>query len=339
MRKTLVATLATISAVALTACSTAAAPSTSGSASGSAPAEKIKLGIAIPAGNETFWTSWIKGAQDEAAKLNVDLTITDAKNDAQTMNDQINTLIVGGIKGLAVAAVDTTANKSTAQAATDANIPMITSNRTLDLKYGGVGGANPIVHTGFNDYQMGGFQGDLLIKACEGKNPCNVALQVGTLGASPQIDREKGLMDKIAGTPSIKITMRETNSFDPVKAADVTQTMLQKSKDIAFMLCQTDPEALAAATVLKEQGLDSKIGVIGIGGSKEGVEAVASGKMYGTVRVSGHDDGATSLRTLYSVVTNKGADLKVDTSGQRPTVIVDALVITKDNAKDNPGDW
>lgn len=337
MRKTLVAALATLSAVAMTACSTSATPA--GSDGGSAPAEKIKLGIAIPAGNETFWTSWIKGAQDEAAKLNVDLTITDAKNDAQTMNDQVNTMIVGGIKGLAVAGVDTTANKPAAQAASDAGIPMITSNRTLDLTYGGVGGANPVVHTGFNDYQMGGFQGDLLIKACEGKDPCNVALQVGTLGASPQIDREKGLMDKIAGTPSIKIVMRETNSFDPVKAADVTQTMLQKSKDIAFMLCQTDPEALAAATVLKEQGLDGQIGVIGIGGSKEGVEAVASGKMFGTVRVSGADDGGTSLRTLYDVVTNKGAGLKVDTSGDRPTVIVDALVITKENAADNPGDW
>jgi ribose transport system substrate-binding protein len=339
MRKTLVAVLATVSAVALTACSSGSTPAASGSGSASGSTAKIKLGIALPAGNQTFWTAWIKGAQDEAAKLNVDLTITDAKNDAQTMNDQVNTMIVSGIKGLAVASVDPTANKPTAQAATDANIPMITSNRTLDMKYGGVGGANPILHTGFNDYQMGGFQGDLLVKACASKNPCNVALQVGTLGATPQVQREKGLMDKIASASNIKIVMRETNDFDPVKAADVTQTMLQKDKNIDFMLAQTDPEALAAATVLKEQGLADKIGVIGIGGSKEGVEAVASGKMYGTVRVSGHDDGATSLDTLYAIATGKADTLKVDTSGDRPTVVVDAVTITKDNAAANPGDW
>ena len=337
MRKTLAATLATISALALTACS-GGTPAASGTAGGGST-EKVKLGIALPAGNQTFWTAWIKGAQEEAAKLGAEVTITDAKNDAQTMNDQINTLIVGGIKGLAVASVDPTANKAAAQAATDANIPMITSNRTLDMPYGGLTGANPKLHTGFNDLQMGGFQGDLLIKACEGKNPCNVALQVGTLGATPQVQREKGLMDKIAGTPSIKIVMRETNDFDPVKAADVTQTMLQKNKNIDFLLAQTDPEALAAATVIKEQGLEGKIGVIGIGGSKEGVEAVASGKMYGTVKVSGHDDGATSVRTLFAIVTGKQAELKVDTSGERPTVVVDALIITKENAKDNPGDW
>nr|WP_300143790.1 sugar ABC transporter substrate-binding protein [Propionicimonas sp.] len=336
MRKTLVAALATLSAVALTACTgTTPASTESGSTGGST--EKIKLGIALPAGNQTFWTGWIKGAQAEAAKLNVELTITDAKNDAQTMNDQVNTMIVSGVKGIAVASVDPTANKSVIQAATDAGIKLITSNRTLDAPYGGVGGANPIVHTGFNDVQMGGFQGDLLIKACEGKDPCRVALQVGTLGATPQVARSKGLKDKIADHKNIQIVDEQTNDFDPVKAADVMQTMLQKSKDIDFVLAQTDPEALAAATVLKEQGLDGKIGVIGIGGSKEGTEAVASGKMFGTVKVSGNDDGSTSVRTLAALV--RGEEIKVDTSGERPTVVVDALMITKENAAANPGDW
>jgi ribose transport system substrate-binding protein len=248
-------------------------------------------------------------------------------------------MIVGGIKGLAVASVDPTANKNAALAATDANIPMITSNRTLEMPYGGVGKTNPMLHTGFNDIQMGGFQGDLLIKACGDKNPCRVALEVGTLGATPQVQRSKGLKDKIASHPNIKIVMEETNNFDPVKAADVTQTILQKDKNLDFLLAQTDPEALAAATVLKEQGLDTKIGIIGIGGSKEGVEAVASGKMFGTVKVSGADDGSTSVRALYDIVTDKTSDLEIDTSGSRPTVEVAALTITKDNAADNPGDW
>nr|WP_300152283.1 sugar ABC transporter substrate-binding protein [Propionicimonas sp.] len=338
MRKTLVAALATLSAVALTACTgTTPASTESGSTGGST--EKVKLGIALPASNETFWTGWIKGAQAEADKLGAELVITDAKNDAQTMNDQVNTMIVGGIKGLAVASVHTASNKSAAQAATDANIPMITSNRTLDMPYGGIDGANPRVHTGFNDVQIGTMQGELLIKACEGKDPCRVALQVGTLGSSPQVDREKGLMDKIAGTPSIKIAMREANDFDPVKAADVTQTMLQKDKNVQFFLTQEDPSALAVATVLKEQGLEGKIGVIGIGGSTAGVEAVAAGTMFGTVKVSSMEDGATSVRTLFALVQGKGSELTVDTSGERPTVVVPAMVVTKDNAAANPGDW
>lgn len=337
MRKILTTTIAALSVVALAACSGTADPATSGS--GSAAGETIKLGIAIPAGNETFWTSWMKGAEAAAEELGAEVIITDAKNDAQTMNDQINTMIVGGIQGLAVASVDPTANTSIAQAATDAGIPMITANRSLEMTYGGIDGANPIVHTGFNDLQMGEFQGELLIQACADLDPCRVALQVGTLGSTPQVQRTKGLKDAIADQANIEIVMEETNTFDPVKAADVTQTMLQRDTNLDFMLAQTDPEALAAATVIKEQGLEGEIGVIGIGGSKEGVEAVASGKMFGTVKVSGQDDGATAVRTLYAIVAGTQAELEVDTSGDRPTVIVDALVITKENAADNPGDW
>lgn len=342
MRKILAATVATIGALALTACGAStpsAAPGESSPAENTAApnGEKVKLGIALPAGNQLFWTGWMKGAEAEAEKLGVELTITDAKNDAQTMNDQVNTMIVSGIQGLAVASVDPTANKSTAQAASDAGIPMITSNRTLDMEYGGVGGANPIVHTGFNDIQMGGFQGELLIQACEGKDPCRVGLQVGTLGATPQVMRSQGLKDAIASQPSIQIVLEETNDFDPVKAADVTQTMLQKDSNLDFILAQTDPEALAVATVLREQGLQDKIGVIGIGGSAEGVQAVADGKMFGTVQVSSIADGSTSVRTLLAMV--QGADVTVDTSGDRPTVIVDSTIITKDNAADFPGDW
>lgn len=48
----------------------------------------------------------------------------------RSMNDQVNTMIVGGIKGLQSPSVDLTANTSVVQAATDANIPLITSNRT-----------------------------------------------------------------------------------------------------------------------------------------------------------------------------------------------------------------
>ena len=334
MRKIATSLLAGIAVLSMAACQAGSG------GGGDAPADgKIKIGIALPAGNQLFWTGWMKGAQAEADKLGVELMLTDAKNDAQTMDDQVKTMIVSGIKGLAVASVDPTANKGTARAATDAGIPMITSNRTLDMEYGGIGGANPILHTGFNDEQMGGMQGDLLIEACKEIDPCRVGLQVGTLGATPQIARSKGLKDKIASHANIQIVLEETNDFDPVTAADVTQTMLQKDSNLNFILAQTDPEALAVATVLKEQGLQDKIGIIGIGGSADGVQAVAEGRMFGTVQVSSVADGSTSVRTLYNLVAGKDSEIKVDTSGERPTVVVDSVMITKENAKDHPGDW
>ncbi len=331
-----------IAALTLAACSSDTGDGTdTGSAGGDGGGGDISIGIAIPAGNHTFFTSWMNGAQEKADELGVEITFSDAKDDAQTMNDQVNTMIVSGIDGLAVVSVDPTANTSTAQAATDAGIPMITSNRSLELEYGGVGGANPIVHTGFNDIQIGQLQGELLIEACADLDPCRVALEVGTLGTTPQVQRSQGLKDTIADHANIQIVIEETNNFDPVKATEVTQTILQEDPDLDFILTQTDPEAVAASTVLAEQGLEGEIGIIGIGGSTDGVNAVADGRLFGTVRVSAHEDGAASVATLVALVKGEGDSLEVDTSGDRPTVVVPAKMVTAENASDPDmaGDW
>ena len=60
--------------------------------------------------------------------------------------------------------------------------------------------------------------------------------------------------------------------------------------------------------------------------------------MFGTVKVSGNDD-TCDLRPYDPPPWSVAREIKVDTSGDRPTVVVDALIITKENAADNPGDW
>ena len=200
---------------------------------------------------------------------------------------------MSGVKGIVIASVQVDANKSAARAATDAGIPLVTSNRTLNMPYGGVGGANPIVHTGFDDVSIGADQAKLVIAACQNLNPCNVLQEVGTLGSSPQIERQQGMTDGIKGHDNIKILDTQTNDFDPTKAIDVTQTLLQAHPNANVITTQEDPSAIAVLKVLQEQGLASKIKVVGVGGSKDGVEAVQAGTMFGTVEVSSNLDGAT----------------------------------------------
>lgn len=297
----------------------------------------IKIGIALPAGNETFWTGWQRGAQTAADELGVEVTFTDARNDAQTMNDQINTLIASGVDGIAMATVDPQANAVAVEAAAEAGIPLITSNRSVDVAYGGADGNNPRVHTGFNDIQIGEMQAQLVIDACEDVDPCNVVEQVGTLGSTPQIQRSEGLRNGLEGNDNIVIIDQRSNDFDPTKAVELTQTILQAHSDIDVITTQEDPSANAVVTVLKEQGIGGDITVIGIGGSIDGVDAVEAGDIFGTVKVSSQDDGATSVRTLVAII--QGEAIEVDDSGDRPTVIVPATLVNKENAADNPGDW
>ena len=79
------AAISAVAALALAGCSQAAATNT-----GNGGGAKEKIGIALPAGNQTYWTGWQSAARDAAAKLGVDATFSDAKGDANTQNDQVN---------------------------------------------------------------------------------------------------------------------------------------------------------------------------------------------------------------------------------------------------------
>lgn len=322
-------------ALALAGCSAGEGGTTA--AAGAADGGPMKIGIAIPTANQTYWTSWMNGAKDEAKKLDAEVTFVDGRNDAQTLNDQVNTLLVGGTKGIVIASVDPDANVVAVKTASDAGIPTITANRNVNMTYGGVDGADPKIHVGFNDVQIGELQAELVVKACESLNPCNVVEEVGTLGSTPQRDRSTGLAKGLSGHDNIKIIEQRDNDFDPGKAADVTQSVLQAHKDINVITTQEDPSAVAVVKVLKEQSRNNDIKVVGIGGSIDGVEAVKAGDLFGTVKVSAHSDGATAVRAMVSLL--KKESLTIDDSGERPTLIVPAVIVTKENAGENPGDW
>jgi ribose transport system substrate-binding protein len=325
--------LIAVASLALTACSAGEGTEAGGSSEGSTE----RIGIAIPTANQTYWTSWMNGAQDEADKLGVEVSFADGRNDAQTMNDQVNTLLVSGIDGLVVASVDPDANIVSVQAGTDAGIPVITANRNVNEAYGGIGGANPQIHVGFNDVQIGDRQAELVVQACEDVDPCNVVEIVGTLGSSPQKDRSQGLRDGLEGHDNISIVEQRDNDFDPAKAIDVTQALLQAVPDISVITAQEDPSAVGVVQVLKEQGRQDDIKVVGIGGSIDGVKSVEAGDLFGTVKVSAHADGATAVDAIVAVLRDESLD--IDDSGDRPTLFVPAVVVTKENAADNPGDW
>lgn len=326
------AAISAAAALALAGCSQSGAAETTNGTGG-----KEKIGIALPAGNQTYWTNWQNAARDAAAKLGVDASFSDAKGDANSQNDQINSLLVGGAKGIVIASVDPKANASAAQAATDSGAILITGNRSIDAKYGGVDGDNPRVHVGFNDISIGKMQGELLVQACKDIDPCQVVLQEGTLGSTPQVQRTQGLMDGIKDAKNVQIIDKQSNDFDPTKAVEVTQTLLQKHPKVDVMLAQTDPEAVAAARVIKEQGRQDQIRVIGIGGSKDGTAAVAAGTLFGTVWVSPTQDANAAVQTLVHLLRKE--DVQIAAGGDRPTVEVDAVKVTKDNVAQYPGEW
>lgn len=326
-------------AIALVACTPEGDPNTALPPADGEQSSDIKIGLALPAGNQMFWTAYQNAAKAEAEKLGVEIMVTDAKNDANTQNEQIGTMIVAGVQGISIASVDPDSNVQAAQTAADAGIPLITGNRLLATDYGGLGGEDPQVHVGFDDVLIGNEQGKMLIDVCADLDPCQVLLEEATSGSSPQLQRTQGLEEAIKDSANITIVDRQSNDFDPTKAVDITQALLQGHPDVDVLLTQDDYTALAALGVIEEQGRSDQIKVIGIGGSVDGVEAIADGRMHGTVHHSPTNDATLAVQTLVKIIRGEEGDIEVDTTGDRPTVVVDTVQVTKENAAENPGEW
>lgn len=296
----------------------------------------IKIGFAVPASNQTYWTAYINSVQDEAKALGVTVTFADAKDDANAQVEQVASFVTAQVDGIVLVPVDPVGPKAAVEATAASEIPLITSNRLLDTTYGGVGGAIPLLHTGFDDVAIGHINGDLLADACKDKDPCNVVSLTANLGTSVQVQRSAGQEEVLKENPNIKVLDSQPDDFDATTAADVTSSWLQKFPEIDFLTCQYDEMCITAADTITENGRDG-IGVIGVGGSKNGIAAVESGQMLGTAWVSPVLDGKYALDAIVNIV--KGETVTTDDVNGVPTVPVPAEAVTKANVADHPGEW
>ncbi|HEY0188147.1 MAG TPA: sugar ABC transporter substrate-binding protein [Cellulomonas sp.] len=321
-------------ALLLTACSSG---DSSDDASGGSSASDLTIGFAMPDASVTYWTAYVNGVQDRADELGVDVTFTDAGDDANTQLEQVNSLVVTGVDGIVLPPIDTTSLLGAATAAQDAGIPLITSNRALDTTYGGVDGENPLVHVGFNDVEIGKQQGEMVVDLCADIDPCQVALLMQPLGSTPQIERTEGFKDVVEQESNIQIVSEQSDDLDTNTAMALAGTIVQQYPDLDVLASQYDDTAVAAAQAIDEAGVDS-VQVVGIGGSKSGVAAVEDGTLYGTVWVSPRNDGADALSAIVSILRGEDLTDLQDVNG-RPTVPVDLVKVTADNAADYPGEW
>ncbi len=325
-----------ISGVALLLATTGCSSATTPSASGSAASTPIKIGFAVPASNQTYWTAYINSVQDEAKALGVEVTFADAKDDANSQVEQVASFVTANMSGIVLVPVDTTGPLAAVEATASTGIPLITSNRVLDTTYGGVVGSIPEVNTGFDVVAIGKVNGEILAQACADKDPCNVVGLTANLGISVQLQRSQGQDEVIKQHPNIKVLDTQPDNFDATKAAEITSNWLQKFPDIDFLTCHYDEMCITAADTIKDAGRDG-IGIVGVGGSKNGIAAVESGKILGTAWVSPVKDGKYALDTIVKIV--KGESVQTEDVNGIPTVSVPVAAVTKENVKDYPGEW
>src|SRR2546425_85878 len=232
------------------------------------------VGLSISTLNNPFFVDLRDGAQAQAAKAKVPLTVLDAQNDAAREASQIEDLIQKKVAVIAINPTDSNAIVPVIKKVNAAKIPVITVDR-------GANGGQVAAHIASDNVAGGVMAAGYVGKRLNGKG--NVVMLEGIAGTSAARDRGKGFRDGLKKFPGIKLVASQTADFDRAKGLAVMENILQAQKKIDAVFAQNDEMALGAVQAIEAAKRDREIFVVGFDAIADALKAVKEGKMAATI--------------------------------------------------------
>lgn len=260
----------------------------------------IKIGVAIYRGDDAFISSvssyLTSGGKALETKLGrkVIVNIADAKNSQGSQNDQVDNFISRGYDIICVNMVDRTAAAVIADKAKEADIPIIFFNREpveedmqiWDKEY----------YVGTDAKEAGVLQGELLVSEYE-RNPGSMDKNGDGKLQYVMLEGEQVHQDALIRTEfSVKTVLQKGIGMD--KLGNETCNWMRSPSYEAMMkwleeygsaievvMANNDEMALGAVQALREKNmLEGGPVIVGIDGTKDCLEAISKGDIYGTVK-------------------------------------------------------
>src|SRR5690348_8951882 len=273
----------------------------------------------VPGLNFPFFVHMMNQMKSEAASLG-DITVIESDGQDQTPKQtaDIEAAITKGVDGIVISPREVDAMAPAIQQAVDAGIPVVTIDRRVD-KVPGV-----LAHVGADNVKGGEAQGNLIMKLFpDGATIINLQ---GTPGASPAIDRNKGLHNVLdQAKDKYQFLAEQTANFARDQGLSVTESLLAgMASPPDVIVAANDDMALGALEAVKARNLQGKIKVIGFDALPEALAAVKEGSLAGTVE---QFPGGQSRKAMDIMVDY----LKTKKKPAQDLVLLTPIVLTKAN--------
>ncbi|WP_043669456.1 ABC transporter permease/substrate-binding protein [Streptomyces xylophagus] len=280
--------------------------------SGSSSATDRKVGLSLSTLNNPFYVQLKAGAQAEAKKLGVDLTVTDAQNDASQQANQLQNFTSSGLGTIIVNPVDSDAVAPAARAVNKSGIPLVAVDRSVN----NADTASLVA----SDNVTGGKLAAKALADKLGGTGTIVVLQ-GQAGTSAARERGAGFTEGLKAYPGIKVVASQPADWDRTKGLDTMTNLLQAHPDINGVFAQNDEMALGAIKALGSKAGKS-VQVVGFDGTPDGLTAVKAGTLYASVAQQPTELGKIAVENALKVAEGKSVE---------KSVMVPVKVVTKEN--------
>ncbi len=284
-----------------------------------AAGKHLKILMSLPDMSQPFFVHMMDSAKAEAQKLgDIDFVEADGQGSSPKQTADIEAAITQGVDGIVISPNDVDALAPGIQEAIDAKIPVVTIDRRVD-KVPGI-----LAHVGADNVAGGEAQGQLIVKLFP--NGATIMNLQGEPGASPAIDRNKGLHNVIDPVKDkYKIIFEDTAHWDRAKAQAMVESALagmQTPPDV--INCANDQMALGVLEVLKERNLIGKVALLGFDALPETLAQVRDGAITATVDQLSGQQTSGAWDTLVSF-------LRDGTEPANKVTLLTPIAITKDN--------
>jgi ribose transport system substrate-binding protein len=244
-----------------------------------------KVGFAQTESNNPWRIAETQSLKDAAKSCNWDLVYSDAAGSAAKQVADVESMIAQKVDVIVLAPREEKPLIPAVMKAKKAGIPVILIDRNVDQKVAAAG-RDYVTFIGSDFIDQGRRAAEWLIKATNGK--ATIVELEGTTGSSPANDRKKGFDDAVKKHSGMKIVASQSGDFARDKGRQVMQTLLQAHPDVTAVYAHNDEMAIGAIAALEAAGKKpgQDVIVVSIDGTKDALQAIASGKMGATVQSS-----------------------------------------------------
>lgn len=265
--------------------------------------KQLFVGVSNQGLSVTFPAAIGRGIEAQAKKLGVKVVQLDAQFDAAKQANDVQDLLTQKPDGILIIPVNAANSANLVTKIADGGIPVASVH--------GVVGANrkpkdvfPKLNFLYNEDEVaaGAEAGKLALKALP--NGGKVAIIEGQAGFAEVALRQQDFKTVIAKAGNFQVVANQPGNWTLEQGQAACQNILSAHPDLGLFYAESDDMAVGCTKAIA--AAKSKAQVIGIGGSKTGIDAIKTGAMYGTVCYKPFTEGVEAMNNFYKVL--KGED-------------------------------
>jgi ribose transport system substrate-binding protein len=161
-------------------------------------------------------------------------------------------------------------------------------------------GGQIVSWVGADEHIMALSTGRYLLEKLGGKG--NVIIIEGVGGSLGSAERVRGFKQAIEAFPNVKLLASQPGNFQRLQALQVTENLMQAHPVIDGVMAANDAMALGVIEAL--DAANRKALVVGLNGTKEGIDAIKAGKLLASGDFNGYLQGCIGAMAAIRQVRN-----------------------------------